>query len=258
MSAAATSSLKRSKWLEWNPKAHAPEGATSIEPGSVGFVGAASEEIAEIDATALREGHFRDRSDGRRISEDSPASGPTKPSKPSSVGFDGVTSAEAPKIHADSNPVDLARASAVLSRAGVRIMQLEGVTTIGIWSDLDGPDVRNALRSFGSGHLPVRYLDGTGVPERYKLRRVAGDPVPMNVLVEMERYPDDPWKVRDRMLQEMGWGSKAVSWAEWKAAALNRLFLEEGATGRSGRITAATVAHGEQRRKGTTREVPGH
>jgi hypothetical protein len=42
-------------------------------------------------------------------------------------------------------------------------------------------------------------------------------------------------------------GEHGVSWAEWKARALNRLFKEQGATGRPGRITAATVAHGEQR-----------
>jgi integrase len=27
----------------------------------------------------------------------------------------------------------------------------------------------------------------------------------MSVLAEMERHPADPWKVRDRMLNEMGW-----------------------------------------------------
>jgi hypothetical protein len=35
------------------------------------------------------------------------------------------------------------------------------------------------------------------------------------------------------------------SWAVWKARALNRLFKEQGATGKTGRITAATVARGE-------------
>ncbi len=38
---------------------------------------------------------------------------------------------------------------------------------------------------------------------------------------------------------------KGVQWAEWKAAALNRLFQEQGVTGQSGRITKATVRHGE-------------
>jgi hypothetical protein len=37
-----------------------------------------------------------------------------------------------------------------------------------------------------------------------------------------------------------------VPWAEWKAAALNRLFQEQGATGMPGRITPATVRHGER------------
>jgi len=37
-----------------------------------------------------------------------------------------------------------------------------------------------------------------------------------------------------------------IPWAEWKAAALNRLFREQGATGQPGRITAATVRHRER------------
>lgn len=37
-----------------------------------------------------------------------------------------------------------------------------------------------------------------------------------------------------------------VEWAEWKAAALNRLFQELGITGQPGRITAATVRNGGQ------------
>ena len=42
---------------------------------------------------------------------------------------------------------------------------------------------------------------------------------------------------------------EAVSWAEWKASALNRLFQEQGVIGQPGRITAATVRHGEAGRK---------
>ncbi len=37
-----------------------------------------------------------------------------------------------------------------------------------------------------------------------------------------------------------------MSWAEWKAAALNELFLELGGAGQPGRITADTIRHGEQ------------
>jgi hypothetical protein len=39
---------------------------------------------------------------------------------------------------------------------------------------------------------------------------------------------------------------RVTPWAEWKAAALNRLFQEQGVTGQPGRITAATVRHGER------------
>jgi hypothetical protein len=127
-------------------------------------------------------------------------------------------------------------------------MQLDGVTTIGIWSDLDGLEVRSALHTFGSGQLPVRYLDGAGIPMRYKLRHVDGEPVPMDVLAEMERNPNEPWKVRDRMLLAMGWRSKPIPWAEGQAARLNNIFPEQGGVRRRGRITAETVRHGERMR----------
>lgn len=41
-------------------------------------------------------------------------------------------------------------------------------------------------------------------------------------------------------------------WAEWKAATLNRLFKEQGLTGQSGQITAATVRHSEAVRASTS------
>ena len=183
-----------------------------------------------------------------RILADTAESGPTKTSETDSVVSVGATSAESPEIKAGPDPAELARASGVLNRAGVRIMALDAGATIGLWSALDGPEVRAALRTFGSDGLPVRYLDGAGVPMRYKLRRVEGEPVPMNVLAAMEQHPAEPWKVRDRMLNEMGWCAKGIPWAEWKAAALNRLFQAHGATGQPGRITAATVRHGERKR----------
>ena len=138
-----------------------------------------------------------------------------------------VGKAEALALLSDPDSAELARASAVLGRAGVRIMALAGGATIGVWSDTDGPEVRAALRAFGWDGLPVRYLDGTGVPMRYKARRVDGEPVPMNVLAAMEQHPPDPWKVRDRMLKEMGWRPKRA--------------------GQPGRITAATMRHGAKK-----------
>ena len=118
--------------------------------------------------------------------------------------------AEALALLAKPEPGELANASTVLRRAGVRIMALEGGATIGVWSDLDGPKVRAAFRILGSDRLPIRYLDGAGVPMRYKVRRVSGEPVPMNVLASMQQHPAEPWKVRDRMLNEMGWCLKTA------------------------------------------------
>lgn len=182
-----------------------------------------------------------------RIFLDMAESEPTKPSEPRFVGFEGATSAESPEIEAGKDPAELALASAVLNRAGVRIMALEGGATVGVWSDLDGPEVRAALRTSGSGGMPVRYLDGAGVPARFKARHVDGEPVPINVLAAMEQHQAEPWKVRDRMLSEMGWCSNGMDWAERKVAALNRLFQEHGVTGQPGRIAALTVLHGERK-----------
>jgi len=168
-----------------------------------------------------------------RILANTAENDPTKTSEMVSVVSVGATSAESPEIEAGPDPAELARASGVLNRAGVRIMALEGGATIGVWSDLDGPEVRAALRTFGSDALPVRYLDGAGVPMRFKARRVDGEPVPMSVLAEMEQRQADlmeapdpmatsdpskgrpieheyPWTVRDRMLNELGWCSKGT------------------------------------------------
>jgi hypothetical protein len=42
---------------------------------------------------------------------------------------------------------------------------------------------------------------------------------------------------------------RGIPWSEWKAATLNRLFLEQGVLGQPGRILPETVRHGERRRK---------
>ena len=139
----------------------------------------------------------------------------------------------------------LAHASTVLSKAGIRLMRLYGVDMVGIWSDLDSPRVRAALRTYGSDQLPVRYLDGD-VLMKYKLRKAPGEPVPGNVLAAMEQAPNEPWIIRDRMLAEMGWTPHGILWAKWKAQSLNKVFKEHGVTGQAAKITAAVIRHGER------------
>lgn len=107
--------------------------------------------------------------------------------------------ANAPKVER-SRPEQLARerqpgeldagaAVDVLNLAGVRVWREGAAYFIGLWSDLDTPEVRVALTAAGVGGLPVRHLDGDGVPERMKRRDIP------------ER-------------------AAGVSWAAWKAAAL--------------------------------------
>jgi hypothetical protein len=119
---------------------------------------------------------------------------------------------------------EITRASRVLNGAGVRLMKLDVKVVVGIWSDLDGPEIRAALGILGSGDLEVRYLDGFNVPDRFRLRCVAGEPVPLNVLAEMERHRESPWKIRDKLLEEMKWTPEGIPLKKWLAAQLDRIF----------------------------------
>jgi hypothetical protein len=96
-----------------------------------------------------------------------------------------------------------AYARGVLNRTGVRIMALEDGQTVGIWSDLDSRQVRAAVETLGMEAWPIKYLDEPEIPARYKLRQIAGKPVPASVLLQMIRASSDPWERRDIMLAEM-------------------------------------------------------
>lgn len=91
-----------------------------------------------------------DRPEEAPIFLESAKSDPSKTSKIVSDVFDASPLGEIQKIEAVPDRAKLTLASGVLGRAGVRFMALEGGVTIGIWSDLDGPEVRAALRAFGS------------------------------------------------------------------------------------------------------------
>ena len=51
-----------------------------------------------------------------------------------------------------------------------------------------------------------------------------------------------PCSTGDLLCDETG-----IPWAEWKAGELNQIFRENSPTGIPGRITAATVRHGERK-----------
>jgi hypothetical protein len=79
----------------------------------------------------------------------------------------------------DREPVGQAQTRQVLNRAGCRLMRLETGFTVGVWSDLDSPQIRAALHVLALDRLPIAYLDGD-VPEKFKTRKVAGESVPPN------------------------------------------------------------------------------
>ena len=87
---------------------------------------------------------------------------------------------------------EIDHASVVLNQLGVRIMRIDGAAVIGIWSDRDGPEIRAALQVL-EVTLPIRYLDGAGIPPPYRTRRVAGEAVPPDVLTAMEGQTEGRW-----------------------------------------------------------------
>jgi hypothetical protein len=113
-----------------------------------------------------------------------------------------VDAAEEPDIDA------LTWAGEVFRLNGVRHFFLDGEPVLGVWSDLDGPHIREAMRIFRNEHLPVRYLDGPGIPLRFKARRMKGTPVPLDIVRAMAEAKEAPWEVRDRMLDAISWRAK--------------------------------------------------
>jgi hypothetical protein len=119
-----------------------------------------------------------------------------------------------------------------LAVAGCRPIEIGGQPAIGIWSDLDHPSLRTAIRDYyaalwpAMAGAPIVYLDGPGIPDRFKERRVPrvptredgrpADPIPLEVVEAMMRS-DEPWKVREHMLDELGWLRKRAPWHEYCA-----------------------------------------
>jgi hypothetical protein len=50
------------------------------------------------------------------------------------------------------------------------MMVLQGVLTIGIWSDVDSAEIRSALRVLRKESWPIRYLEDPEIPERFRRR----------------------------------------------------------------------------------------
>ena len=82
------------------------------------------------------------------------------------------------------------------------------------------------------------------------LSAVESDPV---IIPPAARWPQSLSALAAEVGQRSGDPESArrevwLDWCQWKAAALNRLFKEQGVTGQPGRITAATVEDGEKKR----------
>ena len=95
---------------------------------------------------------------------------PTIPTEPGFDGFVGATPGNYQKIEASSDRA-IAEAMGLLNLAGVRILRFGADLQIGIWQDLDGPEVRAAIRAVALHVHPIVHLANAEVPIRYKVRR---------------------------------------------------------------------------------------
>jgi hypothetical protein len=84
----------------------------------------------------------------------------------------------------------------------------------------------------------ARWADGAGAPEQGP-RRGGTETLPnAQVASESETTHTDLETLPD---------PRAMSWEEWKAGELNKLFGEQGATGKRGQLLETTIRHGLSR-----------
>ena len=58
----------------------------------------------------------------------------------------------------------------ILNRVGCRIIRTRNSLVIGLWQDLDCPEVRAALDAVNMSGLPIVHLETASVPVQYKVR----------------------------------------------------------------------------------------
>ena len=59
----------------------------------------------------------------------------------------------------------------LLNQRGCRLMSVNGRRVIGCWPELDDRDFQEALKLLKMDHLPVLWLDGPTIPEKYRTCR---------------------------------------------------------------------------------------
>ncbi|MGI9074289.1 MAG: hypothetical protein ACR2JB_23920 [Bryobacteraceae bacterium] len=65
---------------------------------------------------------------------------------------------------------EIAEAMQLLNLCGVRIMRYDSELRLGMWEDLDGPELRHAIAAVGMHELRVVHLESAEVPIRFKIR----------------------------------------------------------------------------------------
>lgn len=97
---------------------------------------------------------------------------------------------EAPPRIANTPTAQQIAAMRLLNLAGCRIIRQGSAFLIGTWQDLDGPELRNAIRLVGMREYPVIHLETANVDAIYKVRRCP------------ERRPDEPFSAWQKRAEQ--------------------------------------------------------
>jgi hypothetical protein len=76
------------------------------------------------------------------------------------------------KNQAEPTKEQISDAVRTLNETGCRQWCEGAVHCVGVWSDLDGAEIRGAIATLGLTDSVIRFLDGDGVPLRFRLRHV--------------------------------------------------------------------------------------
>jgi hypothetical protein len=128
--------------------------------------------VSSAGAGATTKSRWLEWGQHRKKFETRPETEPSKPAIPpppvtaeGSGGFAGSTLGQSQNFSPEVEELHR-QARATLNRRGVRFLRVGGVSSIGLWSAEDGPEVREALAVLRLDGLPVRFLDGDGIRGR--------------------------------------------------------------------------------------------
>jgi hypothetical protein len=114
-----------------------------------------------------------------------------------------------------------------LNHYGVRILNIDRRYVLALWRELDGEEIRNAIKDAGVGGLPIVYLDDPGLVEKVESHKF------------LQLHSELPIALKNqKRLARTRPDARGISLVKWKADRLSRLFQQQGKDGQVGRTNS--------------------